>query len=166
RFDLTPNQWDFGRSQVGARSQAQSFRLTNRGEEPFSVASVRINESVLDSLLGRYINKGATNQGSSNFSIENRCHGTLNPGGACELVVRFMPRSAGKLLGTLQISVGDSFATASLSGAGVGAQPQPGRAWCCVNGTIENLDARECRRREGESSPDEASARRGCRQIR
>jgi len=56
-------------------------------------------------------------------------------------------------------------ATASLSGAGVGARPQPIRAWCCVNGKIENLDARGRQRREGESYPDEASARRGCRQI-
>jgi Domain of unknown function (DUF4062)/Abnormal spindle-like microcephaly-assoc'd, ASPM-SPD-2-Hydin/NB-ARC domain len=166
RFDLTPNQWDFGRLQVDARSQAQSFRLTNRGEEPFIVASVRINESVLGSLLGRDINKGATNQGSSNFNIENRCNGTLNPGSACEIVVRFMPRLAGKLRGTLQISIGDSFATASLSGVGVGAQPQPRRAWCCVSGRIEDLDARECQRRKGASYPDEASARRGCSQIR
>jgi len=166
RFDLTPNQWDFGRSQVGARSQAQSFRLTNRGEEPFSVASVRINESVLGSLPGRYINKGATNQGSSNFNIENRCNGTLNPGGACEIVVRFMPRSAGKLRGTLQISVGDRFATALLSGEGVGPQTKSQRGWCCVSGRIEDLDARECQRREGKSYPDEASAKRGCRPIR
>ena len=166
RFVLTPNQWDFGRLQVDARGQAQSFRLTNQGEEPFSIGRVRIDENVLGSLPGRHINKGATNQGGYNFNIDNRCNGTLKPGGACEILVRFMPRSAGKLRGTLQISIGDRVATASLSGEGVGAQPQPRRAWCCVNGKIENLDARECQRREGESYPDEASARRGCRQIR
>jgi hypothetical protein len=166
RFVLTPNQWDFGRLQVDARSQAQSFTLKNQGEEPFSIGRVRIDENVLGSLIGQNINKGATNQGGYNFNIDNRCNGTLNPGGACEILVRFMPRSAGKLRGTLQISIGDRVATASLSGEGVGAQPQPRRAWCCVNGKIENLDARECRRREGESYPDEASARRGCRQIR
>jgi hypothetical protein len=166
RFVLTPNQWDFGRLQVGARSQDQSFRLTNQGEEPFSVAGVRIDENAPGSLLGRYINKGATNQGGYNFNIDSRCNGTLNPGGACEILVRFMPRTAGKLRGTLQISIGDRVATASLSGEGMGAQPQPGRAWCCVNGKIESLDARECQLRKGESYPDEASARRGCRPIR
>ncbi len=165
-FVLTPNQWDFGRLQVGARSQDQSFRLTNQGEEPFSVGRVRIDENVLGSLPGRYINKGATNQGGYNFNIDNRCNGTLNPGGACEILVRFMPRSAGKLRGTLQISIGDRVATASLSGEGVGVQSQPRRAWCCVNGKIENLDARECRLRKGESYPDETSARRGCRPSR
>jgi len=166
RFVLTPNQWDFGRSQVGARSQAQSFRLTNQGEEPFSIGRVRIDENILGSLIGRYINKGATNQGSSNFNIENRCNGTLNPGSACEIVVRFMPRSAGKLRGTLQISVGDRFATASLSGAGVGGQTQSKIGWCCVSGRIEDLDAHECQRRKGKSYSDEASAKRGCRPIR
>ncbi len=54
----------------------------------------------------------------------------------------------------------------SLSGASVVEQPQPIRVWCCVNGKIEYIDARECQRREGESYPDEASARRGCRAIR
>jgi hypothetical protein len=166
RFVLTPNQWDFGRLQVDARGQAQSFRLTNQGEEPFSIGRVRIDENIPGSLIGQYINKGATNQGGYNFNIDNRCNGTLNPGGDCEILVRFMPRSAGKLRGTLQISIGDRVATASLSGEGVGVQPQPRRAWCCVNGKIENLDANECRRREGESYPNEASARRGCRQIR
>src|SRR5262245_19951809 len=62
--------------------------------------------------------------------------------------------------------VGERLTTASLSAERAGAQPQPGRAWCCVNGKIENLDARERRRREGESYPDEASARIGCRPIR
>jgi hypothetical protein len=166
RFVLTPSQWDFGRLQVGARSQDQSFRLTNQGEGPFSVARVRIDENVLGSLPGQYIPKGATNQGGYNFNIDNRCNGTLNPGGSCEILVRFMPRSAGKLRGTLQISIGDSVATASLSGEGVGAQPRPKRGWCCVKGRIEDLDAPECRRREGESYPDEASARRGCRPVR
>lgn len=167
RFDLTPNQWDFGRSQVGARGQAQSFRLTNQGEEPFSNVRVRIDENILGSLLGQLIGKGATNQGGYNFKIEdNRCNVTLNPGDSCEIVVRFMPRSGGRLSGTLQVSVGDRLATASLIGAGVGAQPQPTRVWCCVNGKIEYLDAPECRRREGESYPDEASARRRCRAIR
>ena len=163
RFDLTPNQWDFGQSQVGARGQAQSFRLTNQGEEPFSPASVRIAENILGSLLGRIISKGATYQGVYNFKIEdNRCKVTLNPGEKCEIVVRFMPSSVGKRRGTLQVSVGDRLATASLSGAGVGAQPQPRIVWCCVNWNIERLDARECQRRKGVSYPDEASAKRGC----
>ena len=105
--------------------------------------------------------------GGYNFKIEdNRCNVTLNPGENCEIVVRFMPSSGGKLRGTLQVSVGDRLATASLSGEGVGAQPQPRRAWCCVNGKIEHLDARECQRREGESYPNEASARRGCRFVK
>lgn len=91
---------------------------------------------------------------------------SLNPGDKCEILVRFIPRSGGKLRGTLQISVGDCLATATLSGAGVGAQPQPRRVWCCVSGKLEYLDARECQRREGETYPDEASARRGCRAIR
>ena len=97
---------------------------------------------------------------------DNRCKVTLNPGEKCEIVVRFMPSSAGNRRGTLQVSVDDRLATASLSGEGVGAQPQPRRAWCCVNGKIENLDTRECQLRKGESYPDEASARRGCRPIR
>jgi hypothetical protein len=154
RFDLTPNQWDFGRSQVGARGQAQSFRFTNQGEEPFSRVSVRIAENILGSLLGRIISKGATYQGVYNFKIEdNRCKVTLNPGEKCEIVVRFMPSSAGNRRGTLQVSVDDRLATASLSGEGVGAQPQPRRVWRCVNGKIEYLDARECQRREGNHTP-------------
>jgi uncharacterized protein DUF4062/centrosomal CEP192-like protein/NB-ARC domain-containing protein len=166
RFDLTPNQWDFGRSQIGARGQAQSFRLTNQGEEPFSRVRVRIDENILDSLLGQLTGKGATNQGSYNFKIEeNRCDVTLNPGDYCEIVVRFMPRSGGNLRGRLQVSVDDRLATASLSGVGVGA-PQPRKVWCCVNGKIEYLDARECQRREGESYPDETTAKRRCIVIR
>ena len=126
RFDLTPNQWDFGRSQVGARGQAQSFRLTNQGEEPFSPTRVKIVENILGSSPGQLISKGATYQGGSNFMIEdNRCKVALNPGENCEIVVRFIPRSGGKQRGTLQVSVGDRLATASLSGVGVGAQPQP-----------------------------------------
>ena len=97
---------------------------------------------------------------------DNRCKVTLNPGEKCEIVVRFMPSSAGNRRGTLQVSVDDRLATASLSGEGVGAQPQPRRVWRCVNGKIEYLDARECQRREGESYPNEASARRGCRPVR
>jgi hypothetical protein len=101
------------------------------------------------------------------FKIEdNRCKVTLNPGEKCEIVVRFMPSSVGNRRGTLQVSVDDRLATASLSGEGVGAQPQARRVWCCVNGKIEYLDARECQRREGESYPNEASARRGCRPVR
>jgi uncharacterized protein DUF4062/centrosomal CEP192-like protein/NB-ARC domain-containing protein len=169
RFVLTPNQWDFGRLQVGARGQAQSFRLTNQGEEPFSNIRVKIVENILGSLLGQLMSKEATYQGGSNFKIEdNRCNVTLKPGENCEIVVRFIPRLGGRLRGSLQVSVGDGAATASLSGEGVGAQPQPqpGRGWCCVNGKIENLNSRECRQREGKSYPDEASARRGCRPVR
>src|SRR5262249_14450779 len=103
KFDLTPKQWDFGRSQVGARGQAQSFTLINLGEEPFWIGPVIINEKF-----------------PGNFMIvDNRCNVTLNPGNKCDVVVRFIPRSGCKMLATLQIPVGKLFATASLSSAGV-----------------------------------------------
>ena len=86
---------------------------------------MKIVENILGSMLGQLISKGATYQGGSNFKIEdNRCNVALNPGENCEIVVRFMPRLGGRLRGTLQVSVGDGAATASLSGERR-AQPSP-----------------------------------------
>jgi hypothetical protein len=167
KFDLTPSAWDFGRWQVGARSQAQSFRLTNQGDAPFSGVRVIITEGLIGSLLGELAGKGTTVQLSDNFKIEdNRCKEPLNPRGDCEIVIRFTPRSARRLSGTLQVSVGGVSARASLNGEGVGEQPPSRRGWCCINGRIEDLDPRECGRREGRSYPDEVSARRNCYVIR
>jgi hypothetical protein len=167
KFDLTPSAWDFGRWQVGANSQAQSFRLTNQGDAPFGGVRVIIIEGIVGSLLGALAGKGTTVQLSDNFKIvDNRCNVTLNPGDNCEIVARFTPRLARRLSGTLQVSVGGVSARASLNGEGVGEQAPTRRGYCCINGRIEDLDPRECRRREGRSFPDEVSARRNCDVIR
>jgi hypothetical protein len=70
------------------------------------------------------------------------------------------------LIGTLQVSVGGVNARVSLNGEGIGEQAPTRKGWCCINGRIEDLDPRECRRREGRSFPDEVSVRRNCLVIR
>src|SRR5262249_14999208 len=110
------------------------------------------------------------------FKLSPDCaNSALQPGQECRLNLTFTPQvragrankdrfSSASLV--VRHNAGSGQDETRLSGAGVDAQPQSKRGWCCVSGKIEDLDARECRRREGASYPDEASARRGCRPIR
>jgi hypothetical protein len=156
KLTITPRNLDFGSATAG---KTLTVCLRNDGE-----AELQIGEITL---------VGAD---PGDFKMSPNCaNSALQPGQECRLNLSFTPQvragraNQDRFYSTrlvIQHNAGGGQGEARLSGAAKGAQPQARRAWCCVNGKIENLDARECRLRKGESYPDEASARRGCRPIR
>jgi len=156
KLTITPRNLNFG---IGSAGKTLTIRLRNDGESALQIGEITL--------------AGAD---PGDFKLSPDCaNSTLQPGQECRLNLTFTPQGRGgrsnqdRFYSTSLVvkhNAGGGQGESRLSGAAKGVQPQPGRAWCCVNGKIENLDARECRLREGESYPDETSARRGCLGIR
>jgi hypothetical protein len=97
----------FSAQRVGTSSSAQTVTLTNMGNSPLTISSIKVR---------------------GGFSQTNTCGATLSAGDKCAISVTFTPVAAGKSTGTLGISnnLTGSPQTVALRGTGLVASVDPG----------------------------------------
>jgi hypothetical protein len=89
---------NFGGVDVGSRSPAQSFTLTNTGEGDLGLDHIKVTED---------------------FSQSNNCGAVLKVGSSCSINVIFAPTVPGPRRGELRVIAGGSSYHAALSGTGI-----------------------------------------------
>ena len=107
KIALSPTSLSFGSVAVGAKSAAQTVKLTNSGTADFNIGPIR-----------------SGGEGMFDFDIKSGCGDKLAAGSSCDITVTFNPKSPGDKTGAVVIggqAVG-SPATAKLSGSGTGAR--------------------------------------------
>jgi hypothetical protein len=101
-LQITPTSLSFGAVKLGALSEPQTVRVTNRG----AAGAIR-----------------AVSVSGGEFQIsQDGCAGaTLPPNASCELAVRFAPKTLGVATGTLTIDAGPcaGVAQTALGGDGI-----------------------------------------------
>jgi hypothetical protein len=108
-IDVTPLSHNFGSMGVTESSPVKNIIISNSGNAPLNLTSIQM-----------------TNTGGGQFTNNNSCGATLNPGASCTVGVTFTPGASGAQSGVLTITSNDSdeaTVTVNLSGTGVVQAP-------------------------------------------
>lgn len=101
---LTTNSLNFGNQGVGTASAPQNIGITNTGTAPLTLNSVAV---------------GGPNR--TDFApLSGNCHGTLQPGNGCNIIVTFTPGATGNRTGTITVTDNDPTSPQLVSLAGTG----------------------------------------------
>jgi len=100
---VTPARIEFGSQPVGIASPPRSVTLSNSGAAPLSITGVFAS--------------------GIDFSLDNHCGATLEPGASCALEVSFKPAISGRRLGILVIASSDGASPHRVVLEGSGEQP-------------------------------------------
>ncbi len=86
---LSADSLNFGDVIVGKISKPQIVVLTNIGSTVLTISQIAV-----------------TGKDKGDFSVGNTCQGSVDPGGSCNIVVRFIPNEKG--LRTADVSITDN----------------------------------------------------------
>jgi hypothetical protein len=87
--ELSATKLSFGNLMVGKISKPQIVTLTNIGSTTLTINRITI---------------AGTDKGD--FSVSNTCHGSVGPGGTCNIIVRFIPTQMG--MRTAKVNISDN----------------------------------------------------------
>ncbi len=103
---LSASNLTFAGQMVGTSSSAQSFSLSNPGNAVLTISSAAL-----------------TGPNSADFSLQNGCGGSLNPGQSCSVSVIFNPAAAGIRNAVVTITTDAAGSPESVALNGTGAAP-------------------------------------------
>ncbi len=106
-LDIDPEGLDFGSQRVGSRSEPRTLSLTNRGDEPLGISSLRIADG-------------------GPFRLEREdCGGrALEVGRTCRAVISFAPQSEGTVRSSLEIREASGGLAPGVGISGRGVSPR------------------------------------------